>query len=73
MAEKLVFLSHGLGLILAFIGFKLIFEAMDGTGVKEILGLKVPHISTNFSLLTIVSILAITIFASVIKAGRTRE
>ena len=73
MAEKLVFLSHGLGLILAFIGFKLIFEAMDGTGVKEILGLKVPHISTNFSLLTIVSILAITIFASVIRAGRTRE
>ena len=73
MAEKLVFLSHGLGLILAFIGFKLIFEAMHGTGVKEILGLKVPHISTNFSLLTIVSILAITIFASVIKAGRTRE
>ena len=61
---RLVFLSKGLSIILAFIGVKMFFEAFHGIGVHEIAGIEVPHVSIEFSLGVIVTTLLITAVAS---------
>ena len=64
LLDRLVYLSTGLALILAFIGAKLILHWAHGiwTGV--------PEISTNLSLLVIVVVLTVTTVASLIKSRR---
>ena len=64
LLKRLVFLSKGLSIILAFIGVKMFFEAFHGVGVDEIAGIKVPHVSIEFSLGVIVGTLLITAVAS---------
>ncbi len=64
LLSRLVFLSKGLSVILAFIGVKMFFEAFHGVGVHEIAGIEVPHVSIEFSLAVIISTLAITTVAS---------
>jgi tellurite resistance protein TerC len=64
LLKRLVFLSKGLSIILAFIGVKMFFEAFHGIGIDEIAGIKVPHVSIEFSLSVIVATLLITAVAS---------
>jgi tellurite resistance protein TerC len=54
LVERLVHLSKGLAVILAFIGIKLIGEALDGVGVD------VPQIGVGVTLAVIVTTLVIT-------------
>jgi len=64
LLDRLVFLSTGLALILAFIGVKLVLHF--GHGVNG----SVPEISTNLSLAVIVVVLAVTTVASLLKVRR---
>lgn len=64
LLSRLVYLSKGLSIILAFIGVKMFFEAFHGIGIDEIVGVKVPHVSIEFSLGVIVATLLITTVAS---------
>jgi TerC family integral membrane protein len=63
LLTRLVYLSKGLAVILAFIGVKLICEALAGSGVHW-----APHIGIELSLSVIVGILAITTVASLVRA-----
>ncbi|HTR94287.1 MAG TPA: TerC/Alx family metal homeostasis membrane protein [Trebonia sp.] len=64
LLDRLVYLSAGLAVILAFIGVKLILEWAHG------LSEAVPEISTGVSLAVIGGVLAITTVASLVKARR---
>jgi len=64
LLARLVYLSKGLSIILAFIGVKMFFEAFHGVGIHEIAGIKVPHVSIEFSLSVIVATLFITTIVS---------
>lgn len=64
LLKRLVYLSKGLSIILAFIGVKMILEALRGVGADEVFGFKVPEISLGFSLGTILTALIITTVAS---------
>jgi len=62
LLDRLVYLSTGLAIILAFIGVKLILHWAHGIWPGA------PEISTNISLLVIVVVLVITTVASLIKS-----
>ena len=64
LLDRLVYLSTGLALILAFIGVKLALHW--GHGVND----RVPEISTNLSLAVIVVVLSVTTVASLLKVRR---
>ena len=64
LLDRLVYLSTGLALILAFIGVKLVLHW--GHGIND----GVPEISTNFSLTVIVVVLTVTTVASLLKVRR---
>lgn len=68
LLNRLVYLSFGLAVILGFIGVKLIFEALHGSGVHA-----VPHIGIVASLAVIVGVLAITTVASLLRARHQSE
>ena len=61
LLDRLVYLSTGLALILAFIGAKLVLHW--GHGVDD----RVPEISTNLSLAVITVVLTVTTVASLLK------
>ena len=64
LLSRLVFLSKGLSIILAFIGVKMIFEALHGVGIHEFVGVHIPEVSLEFSLGTIITVLTVTTVAS---------
>ena len=64
LLKRLIYLSKGLSIILAFIGVKMIFEALNGVGVHKIWGVQVPEFSLTFSLGSIITCLLITTVAS---------
>jgi len=64
LLQRLVYLSKGLSFILAFIGVKMIIEAFHGNEIHDLLGVKLPHISIEFSLGVIVTTLIVTAVAS---------
>jgi tellurite resistance protein TerC len=64
LLDRLVYLSAGLALILAFIGVKLILHWAHG------LDHRVPEISTGVSLAVIAAVLAVTTVASLLKSRR---
>ena len=64
LLDRLVYLSTGLALILAFIGVKLVLHW--GHGVSD----RVPEVQTNVSLAVIVAVLLVTTVASLVKARR---
>jgi len=64
LLDRLVYLSTGLALILAFIGVKLVLHW--GHGVSD----GVPQISTTVSLVVIVVVLTVTTVASILKVRR---
>lgn len=65
LLDRLVYLSRGLAVILAFIGVKLILEALEATT-----HLPVPHISIAVSLAVILAVLAVTVVASLLAVQR---
>jgi len=64
LLARLIFLSKGLSIILAFIGIKMIFEALHGIEIHELIGIHIPEVSLEFSLGTIVTVLIVTTIAS---------
>lgn len=64
LLDRLVYLSTGLALILAFIGAKLVLH------YGHTLNDRVPEIHTNVSLAVVLMVLALTIVASLIKVRR---
>ncbi|MBC3194567.1 TerC family protein [Pseudonocardia sp. C8] len=70
LLDRLVYLSYGLAVILAFIGVKLILHALHENNVPIINGgepVEVVEISTGLSLVVILSVLAVTVLASVLS------
>jgi tellurite resistance protein TerC len=72
LMNKLIYLTQGLAIILGFIGIKLIVEAIHGGGTHKILGVEIPEISTQFSLIVIVGTLAITTIASLFVSSKSK-
>ena len=72
LMTKLIYLSKGLAIILGFIGVKLIIEALHGNDIHKILGVKIPEISTQFSLTVIVGTLVTTTIASLIVSSKSK-
>jgi tellurite resistance protein TerC len=71
LLQKLVYLSWGLGVILAFIGVKLVLEALHTNTLPFLNGgepVDVPLISIQLSLVVIVGVLIVTTVASLIRA-----
>jgi len=70
LMKKLVYLTEGLSLILAFIGIKLVFEAAITGGHHKVFGIEIPEISLQASLGFIVVVLATTAFVSLAASKR---
>ena len=68
MLARLAYLSKGLSVILAYIGFKLIIEALIGVGITDIGGWKIPEPSLIFSMGVTFSALAVTAVISLRKS-----
>jgi tellurite resistance protein TerC len=72
LLDRLVYLSYGLATVLAFIGVKLIFEALHGNDLPFINGGKpiewAPHIPIWVSLTVIVVALGVATVASLLKS-----
>jgi tellurite resistance protein TerC len=77
LLERLVYLPYGLGVILAFIGVKMVFHALHENNLPFINGGEgvhgAPEISTVTSLLVIVVVLVVTIAASLWKSRRDTD
>jgi tellurite resistance protein TerC len=76
LLERLIYLSVGLALILAFIGVKLVLEAMHANTLPFINGgepIPVPVPSTFVSLGVILGVLVVTAAASLIVSARRRD
>ncbi|MGL4306049.1 MAG: TerC family protein [Mycobacteriaceae bacterium] len=73
LLDRLVYLSYGLSLILAFIGAKLLLHALHENSLGFInsgRSVSVPEISTPVSLGVIISVLMVTTIASLMKTGK---
>jgi tellurite resistance protein TerC len=73
LLKRLVYLSYGLSVILAFIGVKLVLEALHENELPFINGgdaVPVPQVGIAVSLGVIVGVLAVTTVASLIKTRR---
>jgi tellurite resistance protein TerC len=70
LLDRLVYLSFGLSVILGFIGVKLIFEALNESGVHHIGPVPVPHIGIAVSLGVIATTLLVTTLVSLTKTRR---
>ncbi len=77
LLDRLVYLSYGLAAVLAFIGVKLVLQALHANNIPFVnRGKPVPaaELSTSVSLIVIVAILVVTTTASLLSArGRTRS
>jgi TerC family integral membrane protein len=67
LLERVIYLNKGLALILAFIGFKLLIEALHGSHVEHLGPVHLPEIGIAASLSFILVTLAITTAASLAK------
>jgi TerC family integral membrane protein len=67
MLERIIYLNVGLSVILAFIGVKLVIEALHGSHIDEIGSIPLPEIGIVTSLAFILATLAITVGASLAK------
>lgn len=73
LMEKLIYLTEGLSLILAFIGVKLLIEAMHAQGWHSVAGIELPHIPLTLSLGFIVVTLVITASLSLFKSRKSHH
>ena len=70
LLSRLVYLSAGLAVILAFIGVKLVSEALLAYGVDHLGPVPVPQVSAGVSLAVIAGVLLITTLASLASGQR---
>jgi tellurite resistance protein TerC len=73
LLKKLIYLSYGLAVILAFIGVKLVLHALHENELPFLNGgqpIPVPEVSIGVSLSVIVGVLAITAIASLVAVRR---
>jgi tellurite resistance protein TerC len=70
LLARLVYLQTGLCVVLAFIGVKLLGEALHGSGVTSLGPVPIPQISPWLSLAIIVLVLGTTALASVLATRR---
>ena len=71
LLERLVYLSHGLSIILAFIGVKLVLHALHENTLPFINNgqpVPVPEVTIGVSMTVIVSVLVITVVASLLRS-----
>ncbi|MGC4944388.1 TerC/Alx family metal homeostasis membrane protein [Kribbella sp. DT2] len=73
LLERVIYLNVGLSVILAFIGVKLIIEALHGSHIDDIGAIHLPHIGIATSLGFIAGTLLVTTVASLIKSGYDRR
>ncbi len=73
LLERIVYLNVGLSVILAFIGVKLLIEALHGSHIDNIGPMHLPEIGIATSLGFIVATLAVTTVVSLLKSGRDRR
>jgi tellurite resistance protein TerC len=77
LLDRLIYLSYGLAIILAFIGVKLILHALHENNVPFINGgehVDVAEITTGLSLTVILGVLAVTVAASLVSgAGKAQH
>ncbi|HEY2307316.1 MAG TPA: TerC/Alx family metal homeostasis membrane protein [Streptosporangiaceae bacterium] len=74
LLARLIYLQAGLCVVLAFIGVKLLGEALHGSGVTSLGPVPVPQVGAWVSLATIVLVLGATALASVLATRRqTRQ
>ncbi|MFG1905360.1 TerC/Alx family metal homeostasis membrane protein [Kribbella sp. NPDC048928] len=69
LLERIIYLNVGLSVILAFIGVKLIIEALHGSHIDDIGAIHLPHIGILTSLGFIVGTLLVTTVVSLIKSS----
>ena len=69
LLERIVYLNVGLSVILAFIGVKLIIEALHGSHIDDLGAIHLPHIGILTSLGFIIGTLFVTTVASLIKSS----
>jgi tellurite resistance protein TerC len=67
LLERVIYLNKGLALILAFIGFKLLIEALHGSHVNALGPVHLPEIGIAASLSFILVTLVVTTAASLVK------
>ena len=67
LLRRLAYLNIGLGVILGFIGVKLLIEALQGSHVHSVGPVPLPHIGIVASMIFIVVALAVTVMASAAK------
>jgi len=70
LLERVVYLNVGLSVILAFIGVKLIIEALHGSHIDDLGAIHLPHIGILTSLGFIVGTLLVTTIVSLLKTSR---
>ena len=70
LLARLIYLQAGLCVVLAFIGLKLLSEALHGSGVTSIGPVPVPQIGAWLSLTIIALVLGVTALASVLATRR---
>src|SRR5215469_9940716 len=74
LLTRLVFLPAGLAVVLAFIGLKLVAEALRADGVTHLGPVPVPGITAWLSLVIIISVLTVTAVASIaVTRRRSRQ
>ncbi len=76
LLDRLIYLSYGLSLILAFIGVKLVLHALHENTLPFINGgehVKVPEISTATSLAVIGGVLVVTTVASLLRTRHVQS
>ncbi|SCL15680.1 tellurite resistance protein TerC [Micromonospora nigra] len=77
LLDRLIYLSHGLAVVLGFIGVKLILEALADNKLPFVNGGEpvgwAPHIPIWLSLLVILGTLAVATVASLLKSSRDRR
>jgi len=70
LLSRLVYLPAGLGVILGFIGLKLIGEALLAYGIHDLGPVPVPRVSAGTSLVVIGGVLLVTAVASLVASRR---
>jgi TerC family integral membrane protein len=67
LLERIIYLNVGLSVILAFIGVKLVIEALHGSHIDHLGSIPLPEIGIVTSLAFILATLAVTVAASLTK------
>jgi len=73
LMTKLIYLTEGLAVLLAFIGVKLILEAAHSQGITKVAGIHLPEISLKVSLIAIMGILLTTAAISLGKDFKSKS